>query len=1111
MSPSGKDHETCAAKNNPCRTIQFAIDSVAKSNDVIKIDGSFGNFTITERVKISNPLNITFTSYNGVAQIYGVGVSWRVLEQYQFLVIAYNESSTTAFISVKELNFLDTALARFGERLNNLQMSINLTIVKCRFEFTNRKWESIVEEYPWVTQNIILIFTPFTHLKFENCVIDANHKTGIVRYPVKLGCIHLSSTVIEFKSTRIENARYSVFAWSPKCRNMLTKKGFKLVVSNSVLISNGRQKSRKAQFTVAVGRYHKRMKWIYLRIFNSSFEGLSVRTNTAAVVDIRGPVRATILFCKFRRNVGYRGGALSFETSYITVSYSHFERNKARVSTICAKKGQEGSGGAMFAGGTVLRLLHSSFVNNVAACFGSAVYLGYFKEIKVKQCKFRTRFKNRHTSRTLWYSYSRKMILNEASFNASDDSNVDGTLLFAKSSRFTFNAQTTSFKCPHRSTLNISTSKVTATGEGISRRVRCHYCPKGTYTLTPNEISGFNSTKAMQNKIRSKCHSCSFGAVCQHGIKPKPNFWGYVHKSKALMVVCPPGYCCQTSHQCRSLNSCNSKRTGRLCGKCKYGYFQSFFSNECLEERVCKMWKFWTVFIITCVLFTVFFTFLQDIFLIIVKMVNMDSLVSVIGKRLDWLRRKISFPRKDCCQLQQSSESESRGLDQVNYESNSYRESEEVDASDQVDLIEAQNDTRNRSTAGGLIKIVFFFYQVHSILAVNMPNREFQYIKELKASTLSLFNLYAQIPLKNEFHCPVHGIGSTTKVLIRALFPVSCLMFAVFFFTFVYALSHFFSENDRIRKFSTNVEPRLFRAILQLILLGYSTITSSILSLLTCISLVKRDRILYIDGNVPCYQPWQYAILMFIVLWAIPLIYALHKLPSYMRKGVISVQGVYIALLLPLPFALYSVVRDVRKMTSSEANEVSIAQGVSSANSLVSGNSSNVIVAQLLNVIEGPFRIKTSGEKKEKLSWEPVLLLQRILLSLLHALLLEPSMRSLLLLLFVIIFSYMNAHYRPYGSGFLTAINGITFILLCITGTINAIYALIYEYGIVLKGPLVQLLHIFDYLEIMMIMIFPVIVVGAFVVLAVVRFIVFVASTIGSITSTCKCCESNDG
>ena len=737
---------------------------------------------------------------------------------------------------------------------------------------------------------------------------------------------------------------------------------------------------------------------------------------------------------------------------------------------------------------TTLKIYNSSFVNNKAACVGSSVYLGVAVYIVIKQTQFVNHFNS--SSDTIWFSYSDNFTTDQVSFEAQEDSTQGGELFVATAAFFP--NRFLGFKCPISSTILFSDS---SDGLFSNKNVKCQYCPNGTYTSTPSSMSGFN---ASTNKQR-QCQSCSFGAVCQRGIKPKPNFWGYVHKRRALMIVCPPGYCCQTADQCISLNSCNGNRAGRLCGKCKHGYFQSVFTSDCLEEKVCKTGKFWALAITTCFLFTVMFTFLQDTFSFIVKILNMDSLPLLIRRRVEWLGKALILERTDDFQLDHRSENES----------SSNRDSDEVERYDELEIDKEGNILKNNtSTAAGLIKIVFFFYQIHSVLTVHKSHREIQYLKALKSLALSIFNLNVQVSLNREFHCPFHGMRSTTKVWITGIFPVMCLVFAGFFYTCSYSLSQFFSRNDSIQRYSIKAKPRLLTAILQLTLLGYSTLISNILSLVSCISLVNGDRILYIDGNVPCYQMWQYAILMFIALWAIPLIYALYQLPSYMRREEISLQGVYIALLLPLPFAVYAMVRGVKKMKYTTSDDSFNNRYQTHSIPYIRMKQKDVAILQLLNVIEGPFRYKKSEEKGEKLSWESILLLQRILLSLCHTFVLQPDMRSLLLLLFMIIFLYMNAHYRPFDSGFLNAMNGIALILLCITGMINIVYAFSYKYGSVPNGPLVQLLAIYDYLEVLMIMIFPMIAGIILTTLLLVKFTGFIVHIVGFFIPKCKRCES---
>ena len=1083
----------CTTMDNPCLTIQYAVDKVAILNDVIKIDGSLRNFTVTREVQISKCMNLTFTSYNGVAWIHGDVRQLGITYFGYFLTLDCPKNSGNCEMHFNTINFRNTKLADssyFHEPYSIVSMI--LTVANCIFDFSGYE----IPEFGGLA--LIIIKSKHSFISIENCTMKASCKIGILGYQPSSTCTKFPSTQIKLKNTYIEDAWYTVQEDQHTCTHAVVEESSKLTVINSLIRSSGKCNSSDPQFWFIGGAQEYRGDLLVIYMENSRFENLSVHLIKAAVMEIRWISRVFFSNCTFKGNIGVVGGAIYLQSNHLTIVDSKFIDNEAGLITLCNLKAQEGNGGAIFLDGSnhphVVKISNSSFINNKATCMGSSIYLGDAREIVVRQTQFITSFTS--SSDTVWFSSSNNLLLDQVSFEARQDSRQGGELFLSRTDKLFLSERIPVFKCPIGSMLHYLDSNI---GSFRTRKVACQYCQNGTYTLTSSNMSGFNRINSKQTILQQQCQSCSFGAVCKHGIKPKPNFWGYEHKRKAFMIACPPGYCCQTSDQCMALNSCNSKRTGRLCGRCKDGYFQSVFTNDCLEEKVCKTEKFWALAIITCILFTVMFMFLQDIFFLIAKILNLNYLTSVIRKSVGWLGETLLLVRIYCYQSYQKSDNESYGD----------REGQEVERNEEPENFEGIALPNKNSTAGGLIKIVFSFYQIHSIVTVYKSNRDVQYLTDVKELVLSAFNLNSHLPLSQEFHCPLHRIGSITKVWIKALFPVNCLLFAGFLYASFFALSHF-SSNHFIWKCSMKAKPRLLTAILQLFLLGYSTLISSILSIVTCISLTNGDRILYIDGNVSCYQTWQYAILVFIALWAIPLIYALHRLPSYMRKEQISVRGVYLALLLPLPFAVYAMVRGERKMRRVISDDLSNSQCETVLVPYIRMKRTNVTMLKLLDVIEGPFRYTASGDKGEKLSWEPVLLLQRILLSLCYTCALQPGITSLLLLFFTIMFLYMNARYQPFSSGFLNTMNGFTFILLCITGIINAINAFIQEYGSTPKEQLVHLLDIFDYIEFAMIMMFPVIAAILLTTLVIAKFTGYVASGVRFLIAKCKRCESKN-
>ena len=93
----------------------------------------------------------------------------------------------------------------------------------------------------------------------------------------------------------------------------------------------------------------------------------------------------------------------------------------------------------------------------------------------------------------------------------------------------------------------------------------------------------------LSEAVDPSCQSCPLGAKCEGGIQVVPNYWGYRDTETSVsMVRCPEGYCCQGNETCNGIDSCNTGRTGTLCGKCQENLTESIFTPQCLPLRSCR-------------------------------------------------------------------------------------------------------------------------------------------------------------------------------------------------------------------------------------------------------------------------------------------------------------------------------------------------------------------------------------------------------------------------------------------------------------------------------------------------------------------------------------------
>ena len=387
------------------------------------------------------------------------------------------------------------------------------------------------------------------------------------------------------------------------------------------------------------------------------------------------------------------------------------------------------------------------------------------------------------------------------------------------------------------------------------------------------------------------------------------------------------------------------------------------------------------------------------------------------------------------------------------------------------------------STSGGLIKILFFYYQMNDLLLLYRSEIHYTMIEMLKKMLRSFFNLEPSALSAASLGCPVKNLNAVQKNLIKSFFPFMMLLALIVMYVLTSVIAEL-SWKKSMTRFIHAFKTSLQVASLQIILLGYSTLTSHILALLTCVPLADEKQILFIDGNVPCYQQWQYVLLAVVIIWSIPLVYALFAASKSLSNNSLSVRGFYTALIFPLPFSLYSLFKSVcwrKNVDESEALSQPeeehayhrIDDGESTARNLLPQQrfKDEKLRAKINNVLGGSFR--HVGKTPRRLPWEPMLILQRLLLLVLHAFLINPMTRSLSLLFAIFLITNLNIIIKPFHNTFLNILNCVCLSFLFVSAVLNSFYAYIYVGGTALTGPFLAILSILDVIELTMQLSFP--------------------------------------
>ena len=136
MSPDGKDLPKCGDLQNPCKTINHAVEEQARTNDIIKIDGRSGSMVIQKRIQVSKAkfCNITITSVWGVPTI-----TTNDRKRNEFLSFKGKIVCKTAYqITIQNLSFQKVHLLNMRQSHFDVA-SMRFFVQNCKLDFGGTK------------------------------------------------------------------------------------------------------------------------------------------------------------------------------------------------------------------------------------------------------------------------------------------------------------------------------------------------------------------------------------------------------------------------------------------------------------------------------------------------------------------------------------------------------------------------------------------------------------------------------------------------------------------------------------------------------------------------------------------------------------------------------------------------------------------------------------------------------------------------------------------------------------------------------------------------------------------------------------------------------------
>ena len=653
-------------------------------------------------------------------------------------------------------------------------------------------------------------------------------------------------------------------------------------------------------------------------------------------------------------------------------------------------------------------LNNCTFRNNEGVAMGGQVYLrtgfGILNIVNSSfhQTKSVERYRGSRTGCFLQSESAGQLKIEQSSFIADDNRQYDPIFAATKSSSILID-DSSSFRCP--SGRKITIEKITEEDgfelvkETFGKRSKtcwirvqyikllCEECPDGFYSLERGWASGFRVHE------ETKCIKCPYGAKCERGnVLAQENFWGSkVNRTSSTLefIPCPLEYCKTPTHStAHAYNGCYGSRTGVLCGECAEGYSEALYSTSCQKNEKCHDHWFWLVSLIYILAFALYLVFKPPVF--------------------TWLYRQGVWFRS-------TSNSNSR--------------------------LEAPNgDSRDKHDAGYL-KITFYFYQVAEILIITSTETT-AHVIPFVTPIVALFNFQVR-NFKGSIGCPFPGFTVVTKELFFSLKFLATLLSI----PLIYAIHRAISRFRPIPKPSL----RLYWAVvLESLLLGYKTLADTSLTLMHCVP-VELEWRLFIDGNIQCWQWWQYLQIVFILAFIIPLILVLCWGSLMLSKDEVSAKEFLTSCAFPLPFLFIWSLRCCKR------------KGDTSQYEYLPGNSRDT--DDIKRVLYDPFRSASDGDHGT-LYWESVLVGRRFLLLTISTFITDPLTRFVCLGIACVLILAHHLLMRPFRDRKANICESLSLVSLTAICTFNLAKVTIIAQGLEPAGPKQILFHALKWIEV---------------------------------------------
>ena len=361
------------------------------------------------------------------------------------------------------------------------------------------------------------------------------------------------------------------------------------------------------------------------------------------------------------------------------------------------------------------------------------------------------------------------------------------------------------------------------------------------------------------------------GGIVLHPSKARAINYGFKIKDHQVSFVpCPRGLCC-TGSQCNQINSCNKNRVGTLCGRCIESYMESFLSTDCIPISSCqKFAKFWLIYCTYVLILATFLYYMKDL----ITLIKTGSSKFIITFKL--------YTKENT-------------------------NGSEMDIMNDVNQAEEKQEKKPHFTASGIFTLIVSFYQIKQLIRVDGQYKNFSFITFFT----NCLNLEI-VAVTYSSYCPMSKLNAVSKSFIKSYLLTATLLIVCLINYFISEVFHFF-RSSLGRLSSLKPSDRLGISVIRVQMFSYKNMASASLLLLTCAQGYKwPDLVLWIQGDIKCYQWWQLVITVFFFSWILFFPLSLKISFNMFMKDEISLAKFILCLMVPFAVAVnYCINRNV--------------------------------------------------------------------------------------------------------------------------------------------------------------------------------------------------------